>query len=216
MPPRVRPRSTWEAASRASCCTMRRLRASSPPSISRSSPAVHGRCRPVATCSVTASGGSPPRRSASRIGGSSTAFGTGRVRSEITITASRRPRASSASGWAPIGRSSALAQGGRGIAQRSHRALLEQSRPRAVGQLAGDLRASVGEGEAHRATVSPAHALRQSLWYRASTGGCEACARVARSGRCSRSGSRSRCRPRRTRTARRRATPPISTASTRS
>jgi hypothetical protein len=106
------------------------------------------------------------------------------------------------------------AQGGRGIGQRSHRALLEQVHPRAARQLAIDLRASVSEADAHRATVSPAHALRQSLWYRALTGDATACARATSSGRCSQPGSRSRCRPRRRRPAPRRAPLRTSTAST--
>ena len=62
------------------------------------------------------------------------------------------------------------------LSQRRHRRLLQHGCLRTVGEIAGDLGASVGERDAHAETVSPAHAPRQSLWYRASAGGKGSCA----------------------------------------
>ena len=105
MPPAVRPRSRWAAASRASCCTIRSVRAISGPSMASSSAGVFGRCRSrlrprIVTALRRQAAGAQrveDRRQQQR------RWGPGRVMSDTTITASRRPRAISRRGGAAVG-----------------------------------------------------------------------------------------------------------------
>ena len=100
----VSPKSTCAESSRASWLTTgtRSNTHESPTSSANSSPRL-GRCKPVATSTVTFDASIPAFSSVSISGRRNKPFGTGRVTSQIRMHAERLPEASSVSAGQPTG-----------------------------------------------------------------------------------------------------------------
>ena len=81
------------------------------------------------------SAASPAASSCSTRSGRNRPFGTGRVMSQIRMQALALPRASSASGGAPVGRGERLAHRALGIRQHRHLALADHPQVDLVGQI---------------------------------------------------------------------------------
>ena len=107
IPVLVVPRSACSLPLRAMWLTMGYRSTTSPVRVSRSCASSIGACNPVATRMVISSGASPHRFRHSSSGGRIMSWGTGRVISETTTQAFRRPRAISSSGGPATGWQSA-------------------------------------------------------------------------------------------------------------